>query len=139
MPYSAKYELKSDVARFFLGKLRGCEEISAIVDQKITPTLVDDIVNALVILIQKKPVGICHICTTTPITPFEFVKLIGEIFGLETTKLNSVKLSEYNRNKLAKLLRNSTLNPAKFERQFGKGILQSVEENLRLFKTQQSE
>lgn len=136
MPYSARYELKGDVARFFLGAFQRGEEIIAIEDQKITPTIVDDIANALSVLIDGKPNGIYHVTASTWTTPFEFALMIGKAFGFDTNSVKKISMEEYNRGKLAKLLKNSWLDTSKFEKEFGSGVLHSVGEAIEIFKKQ---
>ena len=51
MPFSSFYDLKKDVARFFLGNLKAGKEIKAIEDQMVTPTYVNDIADGLKTLI----------------------------------------------------------------------------------------
>lgn len=134
MPYSAFYELKKDVARFFLEQLKIGNQIRAIEDQRITPTLVDDIAAALRIIIDSDASGLYHVSSTDSVTPLEFAKTIAETFKLNYSLVNSISFDDYNKVKTAKLLKFSWLNPTKFEEKFGEGILHTVEEGLVLFK-----
>lgn len=134
MPFSAHYELKKDVARFFLEHLRSGNPVKAISDQKITPILVDDISNALKILLDNKASGIYHLASRDSVTPLEFVRTIAEIFNLDDSLIESMDLAEYNLKKQAKLLQNSWLSPVKFEKEFGGQILHTVKEGLVIFK-----
>ncbi|MBI2019285.1 NAD(P)-dependent oxidoreductase [Candidatus Daviesbacteria bacterium] len=134
MPFSPNYELKKDIARFFLEQLRAKKEIKAVEDQKITPTLVSDIAAGLKTLIDADKEGLYHVSSTDSMTPLEFAKTIAELFGLEYSLIGGVSLDEYNKNKKAKMLKYSWLNPAKFEEEFGEGILHTIEEGLVSFK-----
>ncbi|MBU1032103.1 NAD(P)-dependent oxidoreductase [Patescibacteria group bacterium] len=134
MPFSPFYEPKKDVARFFLEQLRSGEEIVAIEDQKITPTIVSDIANALKVLVEAEKTGIYHVCSTNFTTPFEFAKMIAAKFGLDMNLVKPISFADYNKNKQAKLLKNSWLDPAKFVMQFGGNILHSVREDIEIFK-----
>lgn len=134
MPFSPFYEPKKDVARFFLGELQNSKSMQAIGDQKVTPTYVNYIINALRKLAESKASGIYHISSTDSVTPFEFAKNIAEIFKLDSSLISSISLDEYNKSKVAKLLKYSWLNPTKFKGQFGEGILDTVTEGLKLFK-----
>lgn len=134
MPFSAHYEAKLDVARFFLNKLQKKETIKAVEDQRITPILVDDIAKALKILLQNSNIGIYHVSSRDSVTPLEFAKTIAEIFNLDYSLVGSLSLDEFNKTKQAKLLKYSWLNPYKFEKEFGDQILHTVEEGLMLFK-----
>lgn len=134
MPFSPFYELKKDVARFFLEELQNGKSIKAIGDQQVTPTYVDYIINALRKLAESKVSGIYHISSTDSVTPFEFAKNIAELFKLDSSLISSISLDEYNKSKTAKLLKYSWLNPSKFKDQFGEGILDTVTRGLKLFK-----
>lgn len=135
MPFSSRYELKKDVARFFLEQLRAGNPITAIEDQKITPTLVDDIAGALKTVVVSGTAGLYHVSSTTTASPFGFAKLIAETFGLDASLVKPVSLDEYNKNKTAKLLKYSWLDSSKFDREFS-GVLHTINEGVRLFKSQ---
>ncbi|MBI2086512.1 NAD(P)-dependent oxidoreductase [Candidatus Daviesbacteria bacterium] len=134
MPFSASYKLKKDIARFFLEQLKTNQKVWAVEDQRITPTLVNDIADALKVLIGNKTLGIYHISSKDSVSPLEFVKILAETFGLDYSLINSTTLNEFGKNKKSKLLKYSWLNPAHFEKEFGDDILHSVEEGLLTFK-----
>lgn len=134
MPYSAYYEFKKDVARFFLEQLKLENPIRAILDQTITPTLVLDIANALSEIAKKRLEGVINVSCKSPTTPFDFAKTIAKVFGLNGSLISGISLSEYNSNKKAKMLKNSALNPSKFASLFP-GILHTLDESVKLFKT----
>ena len=134
MPYTPFYDLKSDVARFFLKQLTEKKLIRAIEDQRITPILVSDIANGLRNLIEVDAEGIYHISAKDSVSPLEFAKTIAELFGLDYSLITSIGFDEYNEKKKAKLLKYSWLNPAKFDKEFGDEILHTVEEGLVIFK-----
>ena len=134
MPFSADYKLKKDIARFFLEKLKIGQALKAVEDQRITPILVNDIANALNALLENQSNGSYHISSRDSVTPLEFAKTVAETFHLDYSLIGSVSLDEFNKNKQAKLLKYSWLNPAKFEKEFGDQILHTVEENMSLFK-----
>ncbi|MCL4365985.1 NAD(P)-dependent oxidoreductase [Patescibacteria group bacterium] len=134
MPFRANYDLKKDVARFFLDQLKNGNKINALVDQKITPTLIDDISHALQILIDNQVNTNTFFCSKTSTTPYQFANAIARVFNLDASLIQPISFEEYNKNKKAKLLKNSWLNPAKFEQQFGGGIVHSIEDDLTIFK-----
>lgn len=134
MPYSAHYDLKKDIARFFLGELKSGNKIKAIKDQRITPTYVSDIANALRVLINKESSGIYHVSSLNYTSAFNFAYFLAITFGIDPSLVKGISLEEYNKNKLAKILRFSWLDPAKFVGEFGEGILHTVEDSLKLFK-----
>ncbi len=135
MPYRARYELKKDLGRFFLEQLQNGQKIKAVTDQKITPTFVDDIANALFEIIEDRVEGIIHVACKTPTTPLVFAKTIARIFNLNESLISPIRLVEYNLNKKAKMLQNSALDCSKFDSRF-KGILHTLDESINLFKDQ---
>ena len=135
MPYSPTDTLKKDIARFFLEQLKMGKEIKAIEDQRITPTIIFDIVNALKLLLERKAEGLYHVSATDSVSPLEFAKTIAETFNLNYSLVGSVGFEEYSKEKKAKLLKYSWLNPTKFEREFGDVVLHTIEEGLQLFKS----
>lgn len=136
MPFSACYELKKDVARFFLEQLKTGNAIKAIADQRITPTLVSDIAAGLKTLIDADSSGLYHVSSTDSMSPLEFAKTIAEVFSFDNPKIQPILLEEYNKSKEAKLLRYSWLDCSKFEAEFGGNILHTIEEAVRLFKAE---
>lgn len=136
MPYSANYELKKDIARFFITTLKEGNKITAVLDQRITPTLVDNIANALKVLVEQKRNGIYNISCTENTTPFEFAKLLAKKFGYKKQAIEAISLDEFNKKKKAPLLRYSWLNPSKFIHEFGQGILCDLEESIEILKRQ---
>lgn len=144
MPFSSYYDLKKDIARFFLEQLKTGNKIKAIEDQRVTPTLVNDIADVLKVLLEHQSTGIYHACSRDSVTPLEFAKTIAETFHLDSfpkensptvySLISSINLAEYNKGKNAKLLQYSWLNPTKFEKEFGDEILHTVEEGLVIFK-----
>lgn len=134
MPFSPFYKEKPDIARFFFQELKSGRKIWAVEDQRITPTLVDDIVAALKIIIDNGSLGLYHVSSRDSVSPLEFAKTIAELFNLRYELISSINFEDNNKKKRAKLLKYSWLNPTKFEREFGDGILHTVEEGLVIFK-----
>lgn len=134
MPFSSHYDLKIDIARFFLKTLKDNLEIKAITDQKVTPVLVDDCANALYNIIEKKASGLYHVVASSWTTPFNFAVMIAQAFSLDTSLVKPISLKDYNKDKLVPPLKYSWLDPSKFVSEFGLGILHTAEESVKLFK-----
>lgn len=137
MPYSSCFDKKPDIARVFLKMLREGKEINGVADQKITPVFVDTLIYGLFRLIEVKASGIYHLASTDTTTPYDFAVMIAEKFGLDKNLVKSVPFAEYNQTRPAKRPQNSYLDVSKFEAEFGKGILKTVDESIELFKTLQ--
>ena len=135
MPYSAKFEKKLDLARVFIKMLKEGTVINGVIDQKITPTFVDTLVNGLFKLIEVRATGIYHLASTDYTTPYDFAVMIAEKFNLDKSLIKSVPFAEYNQSRKARRPQNSYLNVSKFETEFGKGILKTVEGSVDQFKS----
>lgn len=134
MPFSAHHKLKNDVARLFLEELRAGRKINVVKDQAITPTNVDCIARALVVILGKKPSTILHVSSTNTTTPLGFATTIAQVFGLDTALIKPISFDKYNEGQLAPILHYSWLDSSRFVRDFGSSILHTVEEGVELFK-----
>jgi len=97
-PYRANFT-KLDFLRTILEKLREGEIVTAVYDQIITPTFIDDIAFALDILISTNIQGIFHVIGSQSLTPFKATNLIAEEFGLDKSKINKTTWAEFFKNR----------------------------------------
>lgn len=130
MPYSAKYEKKSDFARFFYTELKKGNPIRAVDDQKITPIFTDDLVKALSVIIDNPVFGIIHLASKSSTTPRDFAVKLAECLKLDKELVREVKFASFNKDRKASRPQNSWMSVEKFEKIYGKGILRTVEEEL---------
>jgi dTDP-4-dehydrorhamnose reductase len=93
-PYRAIHE-KKDFVRAILEKLQKGEKIAAVWDHIIRPTFIDDIVNAIDVLIQKNEKGIFHVVGSQSITPYEASIKIAKEFNLDKNLIAKTTRSEY--------------------------------------------
>lgn len=136
MPYSASYERKLDLARTVLTRLRGNQQIFGVIDQKVNPIFVDDLVLAIKVLLKRGVSGIYHLGASSFTTPFKFASAVAEEFGLDKNLITQITFAEFSKTRPAKRPQHPWLDTSKFEREFGKGILHTVEDGLELFKQQ---
>ncbi len=136
MPFSSKYDLKQDIVRFFLSELMLGREIVATDDQIVTPVLVDEAANALEKIIESQATGIFHTVSSSSTTPFDLAKLMADKFGFDKNLVTPIKLTGYNKTRIAKRLQYGWLDIEKFEKKFGKGILHNIEQGLDKFSRQ---
>lgn len=68
-PYRSEYEGKSDFAR---GLLSSFNKYPIFADQILTPTFIDDIPEAVKVLLDKKATGIFHLTSPELTTPYDF-------------------------------------------------------------------
>lgn len=94
-PFRAEYEPKLDIVRNIKKKLEEKTTLPMFTDQIITPTFIDDIANALKIIIHEKPQGIFHVVGSTSLSPYDLAKKIAETFGLDQEQIQKGSLAEY--------------------------------------------
>jgi dTDP-4-dehydrorhamnose reductase len=133
MPFTDSYDLKSDIARFFVSELGQGKEVTAVSDQIVTPVLTDELADAIGILIKNKAEGIYHTVCSTHTTPFDFAKLIAKKFGFNESLIKSVSFEEYGNTRPAKRPKYGWLSTEKFESKFGKEVLHTTEEAIDIF------
>lgn len=137
-PYSGVYERKLDIARTIVRRLSDKQSYLGITDQKVKPTSVDDVANALTLLLQKGASGVFHVAGDfTPnryITPYEFAVKIAEIFELDSSLIHPVTFLEFSKERKAPRPQHTWLDTTKIE---SMGIdLSSFEKALNRFKQQ---
>lgn len=93
-PYRANFA-KLDFLRAILKRLQAGEPVAAVTDHVFTPTFIDDIASALVVLIGSNSQGIFHVVGSQSLTPFNAVNLIADEFGLDKSKINKTTRSEF--------------------------------------------
>jgi dTDP-4-dehydrorhamnose reductase len=136
MPFSAVFTKKLDLARLFVNKLKNGEKISGIYNQKINPIFVDDLVNALGEILKKRTSGIYHLAATDFTTPYDYAKTVAKVFRFDEGLIEKVDFHEYVKTRPAKRPQNTWMDTTKFRKEFGEGILHSVEEEIISFKKQ---
>lgn len=93
-PYRALFERK-DFVRLVIDKLSKREPLHMVTDHIMTPTFIDDIVNALDILIQTDQKGIFHVVGSQAVTPYDAAMKIAEEFNLDSSMITKTTRREY--------------------------------------------
>jgi len=83
-PFRAKFPPKKDLVRNILDKLKTNSLYPMFTDQIITPTFIDDLCQALKVVISKKPTGIYHITNNTSLSPYDLAQKIAQVFQIKT-------------------------------------------------------
>lgn len=136
MLYSSSFPLKKDFARLAYESLKNNEKFIAIEDQVINPTLVDDFVWALAVLLGKRANGIYHVAATTYTTNFGFVEKIAKAFKFDKNLIVGEKFDKFFKDKPAPRTKFCWLDTAKFQKEFGKDIIHTLDENIAIFRKQ---
>ncbi len=93
-PYRAFFE-RNDFVRGLISKLEKGEKLEMLTDHIMVPTFIDDIVNALDVLIQKEENGIFHVVGSQSITPHEASLKIAKEFDLDSKLISKTTRREY--------------------------------------------
>lgn len=96
-PFRAKFEDKKDFVRKLLDKFSAGQTLKMFTDTLFTPTYIDDIANAIKIIIQRRPSGILHIVGSTILSPFQAAMTIADVFGFERKLVQETTLADYKR------------------------------------------
>ena len=118
---SLMYGFGSPVSKTFLSRVletleRG-EKMQLFTDQLRNPVLVEDLVQALVIAIDKDLSGVYHIGGPEVLNRHEFGRKVSRIFGYDETLLVPIKMRDFPYD--AKRPLDSTLNTEKYTRATG--------------------
>lgn len=134
MLYSANHTQKKDFARLAHEALKNKESFTAIADQIINPTFVDDFAMALGIILRKRAKGVYHIAATDSTTNLGFVKKIAKVFNLNKNLITKAYFDEFFKDKPAPRTKCCWLDTTKFRKDFGVGILRTIDASLKDFK-----
>ncbi len=93
-PYTFTGE-KKDFVRAMLSRLQNNESITAVSDQIITPTLIDDIAHSLDTLIKTQSTGIFHVNGSDSHSPFSVAQQIAEVFELDSSLISPTTRKEF--------------------------------------------
>ncbi len=93
-PYRAFFE-RMDFVRGLISKLEKGGKIEMITDHIMVPTFIDDIVNAIDVLIQREEKGIFHVVGSQSITPYEAAFKIAKEFDLDSLLISKTTRSKY--------------------------------------------
>lgn len=87
-PYRALFE-RSDFVRGLIDRLSKHEKLNMVTDHIMVPTFIDDIANALDILIRTEQKGIFHVVGSQKVSPYEAAIEIARKFDLQDESLIS--------------------------------------------------
>lgn len=93
-PYRAVFE-RRDFVRVLLDRLYRHERLAMVTDHIMVPTFIDDIVNALDVLIGMEDTGIFHVVGNQPLSPYEAALKIAREFELDESMIYKTTRKEY--------------------------------------------
>jgi dTDP-4-dehydrorhamnose reductase len=136
MPYSPRPHHKLDFARLCVSRLRTGNDVIAVVDQRITPVFLDDAVEALARVAERRPEGILHVAAASWTTPYEFARAVAAALNLNTRLITQERFDRFVTFRPAPRPQHSWLDIGKFERELGPGVLRPVDEAVCAWATQ---
>lgn len=116
-----------------IGKLEAGEEISIVTDQYNSPTLVDNLAEALLGLSEMEKGCVYHTAGKSCINRFEFAKKVAEIFRFDERLIKPITSDELKQ--VAERPKRCCLDVSKVERELGIKFL-TIEEGLKRMKEQ---
>lgn len=131
--YSAKYRRKKDLARLALSKIKQGEKFRATHNQEINPIYVDHLIYAIEVILKNHACGIYHLGATDHTTPYEFARKIARRLNLDDSLIKPISFEEFSKGRPEKRPQHEWLDVSKFQKDFGKGILRSVDEGIDSF------
>lgn len=94
-PYRADFEEKKDFARGILENYQNDTLPPMFSDQETTPTFIDDLAPAILLLISKNQTGNFHIASPEITSPYEFAEKLVETFGMDPSKITEGSLEDF--------------------------------------------
>jgi dTDP-4-dehydrorhamnose reductase len=127
-PYRAFFE-RNDFVRAILAKLQKSEKLNMVTDHIMTPTFIDDIANALDVLIQLGQKGIFHVVGSQAVCPYDAAVKIAREFDLDESLISKTSRREYFAGKAVRpfclYLKNDKIGKLGIEMStFDKGIIE---------------
>ena len=99
-PYGiAPHQSKDDFVRKIAKRLSTKQQVNIIVDQIVTPTLIDDLANALRLLLSGNTTGIIHAVGSEPLTPYQAALALAARFRYDTSLIKTITLDDYYQGK----------------------------------------
>lgn len=102
---------KKNFVTWVVDMLKRGKKINIVTDQYVSPTLNIDLAEQLVALIDKDAAGVFHTAGRDRISRYDFVKVIAEVFDLDESLVNPVRMDDMNW--IAKRPRDSSLDISK--------------------------
>lgn len=131
-----RHALKTNFASWVIESLRRGERITVVDDHYNSPTLADNLAEALLEIAEKDLCGVFHTAGSERINRYEFALKIAQDFGLDANLIRPVKMSEL-RIWMAKRPPDSSLCINKAQKQLETEFL-NVHESLKRIKTHRS-
>ena len=122
--------LKSSLSEWVLSKLSRGEPLRMFHDVFITPILINDLVDLIMLLVSRGASGVYHVCGRNRVSKYEFGQVLAAHFGYDPKEITPISVKE--RSLIAPRPSDMSLNAAKAERFLGRNMPSIVESVNRL-------
>jgi len=93
-PYRVSFQ-RLDFVRTIINRLATRETVHAVIDHMFTPTFIDDIAEALRVLVEQNETGIFHVVGSQFLTPYKAAQIICQKFGFDESLISATTREEY--------------------------------------------
>lgn len=118
-PYSDKFPRKLDIARTVIETLKKGKCYLGVIDEKIKPTHVKEISQAINLIAAKRAKGIYHVAGSFPegyTTPYDFARKIAADNGLDVGLIKPITFKEFMETRIAPRPQHTWLDTSKLEK-----------------------
>lgn len=133
MCYSAFFPKKLDLARLAINKTLSNQEFTATNDQYINPIYVNHLVDSIGVILENRGNGLYQVGAIDYTTPYDFSKELVKRLGLNNKLIRSTTFKKFSKTRLETRPQHQWLDVSKFKKDFGKGILKSIDEGMNDF------
>lgn len=134
-PYRAQFAGKLDLVRKLIKGLKEDSLYPQWDDVLITPTLVDDITQALYLAIKDQPTGTFHCVGSTSVSPYQMAQMIAEVFKLDKSAIKKGSFKEFLKKDPRPRQQYLNVDNSKLEAELGMSFHQ-LKEGLQIIKNQ---
>jgi len=119
LAYGHPQVFQSDLTRVFYKKLQNRITLKAVSNQHLNVTFIDDLIDAISLLLENKAEGIYHYGGNKSLSPYEIAIKLKKVFRLKDIKLIPVTLLDYFGKNANFRLINAILSCNKIQKDFG--------------------
>lgn len=98
-PYASGLGSRPDFVQRIKNQFLAGETVTAVTDQQITPTYIDDIARVIGVLVKNESSGVYHAVGSQALSPFEIAVLIADALNLDKSKIASTTWAVYYKNR----------------------------------------
>jgi len=135
LPFSTRYDGKSDIARMVVNRLQSGKNFEGTTDQMINPIFVDHLIACIEAVMISPVSGRFHIGAKDYITPYGFAVKVAEKMGLDSAMVCSTTFAEFSRTRDPRP-QHCWLDTQKFRGVYGDGLIPTLDMGISEFVRQ---